>query len=192
MTRVSLNHSVTRACYHPAGMKNLLILCAALAVFSVIATGGISTPEAQDQAPDKSTGTPSTKTKRTTRQGNADAMVLQRDSSGQFRLTGQVNGDDVTFLVDTGADVVALTVEDAQALGLDVDPEQFVPVSRTASGVGYGMPVQLDRVEIGGEEFSDVEAVVIDGLGTNLLGQSVLRRMGRVELRGDEMVIHPG
>lgn len=173
-------------------MKNLLILCAALAVFSAIATGGISAPEPQDNAAPAKSSSPSGKPKRTTAQGNGEALVLQRDSSGQFRLTGQVNGDDVTFLVDTGADVVALTVEDAQALGLDIDPEQFEPISRTASGVGYGMPVQLDRIEIGGEEFSDVEAVVIDGLGTNLLGQSVLRRMGRVELRGDEMVIHPG
>ena len=173
-------------------MKNLLILCAALAVFSVVAAGGIAPPDAQEEAAPKKSGATFGKAKRSTRQGSGEALVLPRDSSGQFHLTGQVNGDDVTFLVDTGADVVALTVEDAQALGLDIDPEQFVPISRTASGVGYGMPIQLDRIEIGGEEFQDVEAVVIDGLGTNLLGQSVLRRMGRVELRGDEMVIHPG
>jgi aspartyl protease family protein len=170
-------------------MKNLLVLCAALVVFSVVATGGISAPKRQEVSQAKTgTGKPI----RPTRQGYGEAMVLQRDSSGQFRLTGQIDGNDVTFLVDTGADVVALTVEDAQALGLDIDPDQFEPVSRTASGVGYGMPVLLDRIAIGGEEFENVDAVVIDGLTTNLLGQSVLRRMGRVELRGDRMVIHPG
>ena len=56
---------------------------------------------------------------------------------------------------------------------------------------GTVVPVRLDRVEIAGEQFHDVDAVVMDGLDTNLLGQSVLRRLGRVELRGDRMVIHP-
>ena len=173
-------------------MKNLLAICAALGVFSVIATGHLSPPATQDAPAAGSASGALAKPRYASRQGNSEALMLQRDSSGQFRLTGQVNGEDVTFLVDTGADVVALTVDDAQALGLDVDPDQFQPVSRTASGIGYGMPVQLDRVEIGGEDFRDVEAIVIDGLGTNLLGQSILRRMGRIELRGDRMVIHPG
>jgi|GEM_PF-1212397 aspartyl protease family protein len=117
--------------------------------------------------------------------------VLHRDASGQFNLTAQVNGEDVNFLVDTGADVVALTVDDAQALGLDVDPDRFHAVGETASGIGYGAPVRIDRIEIAGEQFEDVPGVVMEGLTTNLLGQSVLRRLGKVELRGDRMVIHP-
>jgi predicted aspartyl protease len=37
-----------------------------------------------------------------------------------------------------------------------------------------------------------VSAVVIRGLPVNLLGQSVLRRLGSVQLSGDRMVIQPG
>lgn len=122
----------------------------------------------------------------------SSALVLKRDSSGQFHMTAQVNGEDVRFMVDTGADVVALTVDDAQRLGLDIDPAQFEAIGQTASGVGYGAPVRLDRVEIDGSEITDVEAVVLDGLRTNLLGQSVLRRLGRMELRGDTMTLHTG
>ena len=122
--------------------------------------------------------------------GGGSALVLQRDASGQFHMTAQVNGEDVRFLVDTGADVVALTVADAQRIGLDADPEQFEPIGRTASGVGYGAAVRLERIDIDGHEIGDVDAVVMDGLSTNLLGQSVLRRLGRVELRGDTMVLH--
>jgi len=50
---------------------------------------------------------------------------IARDESGQFRLTAQVNGQDARFLVDTGADMVALTVEDARNLGIDFDPGDF-------------------------------------------------------------------
>lgn len=114
---------------------------------------------------------------------------IARDQSGQFRLTVQVNGQDTRFLVDTGADMVALTVEDARDLGIDFDPENFEPIGRSASGVARGALVQLDRFQIGDEEFRNVDAIVLEGLGTNLLGQSLLRRLGRVEMHGDRMVI---
>lgn len=122
--------------------------------------------------------------------GSGDYTVLERDGSGQFHVTAQVNGQDTRFLVDTGADVVALTLDTAQRLGLDVNPDTFVPLSKTASGTGYGAMVTLDRIEVAGQEFDDVQALVLDGLGTDLLGQNVLRRMGKVELQGDKMVFN--
>lgn len=60
---------------------------------------------------------------------------------------------------------------------------------QTASGVGYGAPVTLDEVEVAGQRLQGVDAVVVRGLATNLLGQSVLRQLGSVELKGDKMVI---
>jgi len=62
---------------------------------------------------------------------------------------------------------------------------------QTASGVGYGAPVTIDSLEVGGQEFRGVPAVVVEGLTVNLLGQSVLRQLGKVELSGDRMVIRP-
>lgn len=119
----------------------------------------------------------------------SDAMVLRRDSSGQFHLNARVNRLDTRFLVDTGADVVALTIDDAAAIGLNPAESEFQPIMRTASGVGYGAPVMLDSVEVGDNEFRNVEGVVVRGLGVSLLGQSVLRRLGKVELQGDRMVL---
>lgn len=119
-----------------------------------------------------------------------DTTVIDRDRTGQFHLVAQINGEATKFLVDTGADVVALTVEDAQRIGLDVNDRSFQPILKTASGVGYGAPVQLELVEVGETALSGVDGVVIEGLGVNLLGQSVLRRLGKVELQGDRMVIH--
>ena len=114
---------------------------------------------------------------------------IARDESGQFRLTVQVNGQGARFLVDTGAGMVALTVEDARNLGIDVDPESFEPIGRSASGVARGAAVRIDRFQLGDAEFRDVDAIVLEGLGTNLLGQSLLRRLGKVEMHGDRMVI---
>jgi aspartyl protease family protein len=118
-----------------------------------------------------------------------DALMLRRDASGQFHLDATVRGNSVNFLIDTGADMVALTEEEATNLGLDPAPDQFQPVMQTASGVGYGAPIKIDELEVAGTTLHDVDAVVVRGLSVNLLGQSVLRQLGGVELKGDTMVI---
>lgn len=120
---------------------------------------------------------------------SGEQTVLERDSSGQFHIPARVNGEDTEFLVDTGADIVALTVADAERLGIHFAPEDFRPIMRTASGQGNAAVVRIDRLELGDDEFRDVGAVVAEGLPVNLLGQSVLRRFGKVELQGDRMVI---
>lgn len=121
--------------------------------------------------------------------GFDDAMVLQRDGTGQFHLTAQVDGQDTDFLVDTGADIVALTVEEAGRLGYPVDPAHFVPLMQTASGTGNGAIVHLERIEVAGVDLHDIDTVVLDGLRVNLLGQTVLAKLGQVSLEGDRMVI---
>lgn len=121
--------------------------------------------------------------------GSDEETQIARDASGQFRLTAQVNGQDARFLVDTGADMVALTVDDARDLGIDFDPDNFEPIARSASGEAKGAVVRIDRFQLGEQEFRDVDAIVLEGLQTNLLGQSMLRRFGKVEMRGDRMVI---
>lgn len=118
-----------------------------------------------------------------------DETVIRRDASGRFRLPARVNGEDTEFLVDTGADVVALTEAEADRLGLTIAPDDFRPILKTASGTGEGARVRLDRLELGDDEFRDVDAVVVRGLAENLLGRSVLARFGKVEMQGDRMVI---
>ena len=124
-----------------------------------------------------------------TASGFEDAMVLQRDRSGQFHIEAQVDGQAAEFLVDTGADIVALTVDEAGRLGYPVDPADFVPMMQTASGTGNGTMVHIDRMEVAGAEFHDIDAVVLDGLPVNLLGQTILAKLGQVSLEGDRMVI---
>ena len=123
------------------------------------------------------------------RKMETEALLLRRDSSGQFHLEASVNGTPTEFLVDTGADIVALTEVEAANLGLNVVEGDFQPVMQTASGVGYGARIRLDEVEVAGERLRDVDAVVVKGLTVNLLGQSALRKLGSVQLQGDSMII---
>ena len=115
--------------------------------------------------------------------------MIRRDSTGQFHLDVDVGGAQITFLVDTGADVVALTERDAQVLGITPDAESYRPILRTASGTGMAAAVQLERMTIAGRDLENVQAVVVPDLPVSLLGQSALRQLGSVTLQGDRLII---
>jgi aspartyl protease family protein len=118
--------------------------------------------------------------------------VLTREAGGGFHLTAGVNGHQASFVVDTGADLVSLSEDDARRLGLPVDSAQMRPMLRTADGLADAQPLRIARLTIGGQEMRDVPAVVVPGLEVNLLGESALSRLRRVVLTGNHMVIEPG
>ncbi|WP_298167915.1 TIGR02281 family clan AA aspartic protease [Novosphingobium sp.] len=119
----------------------------------------------------------------------AEMVEIARDAQGQFHLNVDVGGEPVRFLVDTGADVVALTEDDADRLGLRPDPSEYRPMLQTASGTGMAAPVEIERLTIGGHDLTGIEAVVVPDLPVSLLGQSALRRLGSVTLKGDRLLI---
>ena len=49
--------------------------------------------------------------------------------------------------------------------------------------------VRIDRLAVDGREIGGIEAVVVRDLSVNLLGQSALKRLGKVTLEGDRLVI---
>ena len=158
-----------------------LLMLGAAGLIGPADPAGTASPKAASTAPAQAEASPSP--------APEGALVLKRGSSGQFHLSGEVNGQAVRFLVDTGADVVALTEDSAEAIGIQVPADAFQPIMQTASGTGYGAPVMLDSLRLAESELRNVEAVVVQGLGVNLLGQNVLRRMGHVTLQGDRMLI---
>ncbi|MBN8501459.1 MAG: TIGR02281 family clan AA aspartic protease [Sphingomonadales bacterium] len=161
-----------------------VIAAAAIGIMSLLAAFLPATPS--DQA-----APPVVAKKAGAKAKDDQILTLTRDGSGQFTLRGMINGSEVEFLVDTGADLVALTEAEADALGIMPADEDFLPTVQTASGVGYGAPVTIDELEVGGQVLRDVDAMVVKDLATNLLGQSALRRFGSVELQGDKMTIRP-
>jgi aspartyl protease family protein len=122
---------------------------------------------------------------------HADEVVLPRGDSGHFYAEVSTDSGKVMMLVDTGATVVALTGNDAAMMGIDWRESDVRPVARGASGDVYGVPVTLDRIDVGGIEARHVQAVVVpEGLDISLLGQSFLSKINRVEVTADEMVLH--
>jgi aspartyl protease family protein len=115
--------------------------------------------------------------------------LITRDDNGHFFAHAEVNGEPVRFIVDTGADMVALTVEDARRAGVQFSPAQFQPIGKSASGVALGQSVMLDSIVLDGKRVTGVKAAVVDGLEVSLLGQSYLSKLQSVEMHGDSMTL---
>ncbi len=117
-------------------------------------------------------------------------VTLQREYDGHFYADVTVDGVPSRMLVDTGASVVALTGDDALAMGLYWDDSQVAPVAQGASGTVYGVNTSLPRMRLGDFEAQDVRAVIIpEGLGVSLLGQSFLETIDHVRIADDRMVL---
>jgi aspartyl protease family protein len=116
-------------------------------------------------------------------------VVLQRNRAGQYVADGEVNGERVTFLLDTGATQVALSTRLARQLGLKRGSGVTL---QTAAGPVQGYRVRLDSVRLAGFEMRDVGALVSDGLepGVVLLGMNFLKRLEMIQ-RGDQLILKP-
>jgi aspartyl protease family protein len=119
------------------------------------------------------------------------SVVVPRNARGHFQIDGRVDGRRLTFMVDTGASVIALTAEDAASLGIHPSPSDFTAMVSTANGTVRAAPVELGMVEIEDITVHNVSALVMpDGaLSQNLLGMSFLSRLHRWEFADGKLVL---
>ena len=116
-------------------------------------------------------------------------LVYRADRRGHFSLMGTVNGAPIRLVVDTGASLVALTLDDARAAGIGPSELVFNQVTQTANGRVRFAPVMLREVRIGQLLIENVPAAVIENLDQSLLGMSFLKRLKRFEMREGALTI---
>ena len=119
-------------------------------------------------------------------------VAIRRSSDGHFRLTATVEGKPIRFLVDTGASLVALSPDDARAIGFDTDRLQYGLRIQTANGTAWSAGVTLAEITAGPIRARNVRAAVSQrGLSESLLGLAFLNRLSGYEVRGDTMILKP-
>jgi aspartyl protease family protein len=104
-------------------------------------------------------------------------QAYRAERGDQFFLTGSVNGNQIRFLVDTGATLVALTPEDAQRLGFDLTRLNWNVPMQTANGVTRNAEVTLGDIRLSRIVEYNVPALVMRQSGISLLGMSFLSRL---------------
>lgn len=117
---------------------------------------------------------------------------VAKAGDGHYWAEADVNGTRVRFLVDTGASTVALTLADAQRLGLQTDKLDYDRSVVTASGQTRAAAVTLGEISVAGARMNDVEALVIEsGLESSLLGMSYLGRLASFEATRTALILRP-
>ena len=120
--------------------------------------------------------------------GSGTKVVLTAGQNGHFFAQGQINGQAVHMMVDTGASMVGLSQADADRMGIAYKTGQSGRVS-TANGVIQAWRVKLDSVRVGDVVVYGVDGVVSAGsMPYILLGNSFLGRF-QMTRTNDQMVL---
>ncbi len=117
-------------------------------------------------------------------QSDRAIVVLASDKNGHFISSGSINGTAVRFLVDTGATMVSMGVEEARRAGVNYLAGER-GYSQTANGLTPVFKVKLDQVTLGDITLRDVAGIVHENsaipvvlLGMSFLGKLEMRREG--------------
>lgn len=119
--------------------------------------------------------------------GGVREVVLQRNRYGHYVTSGTINGQPVTFMLDTGATGVA--VPTAVARRLKLQRGRAYP-TQTANGVATSYATRLDEVAVGEIALQDVSAAIAPGLAEDqvLLGMSFLKHIEFTQ-RGNTLIL---
>ncbi|GLS27887.1 TIGR02281 family clan AA aspartic protease [Marinibactrum halimedae] len=117
-----------------------------------------------------------------------DVRILS-SQGGHFYTNGNINGQSVNFLVDTGATFISMNQSTADRLNIDYRSGRRAQ-SHTANGMAQIYVVSLRAVEIGGLVVNNVQASVHLGSSpeTVLLGNSFLSKMN-MKTEGNVLIL---
>ena len=112
-------------------------------------------------------------------------IQIMSDNKGMYRTAGSINGIPVSFLVDTGATLIAMNSQHARKLGIDYRVTGTESFAATASDVVKVHKVKLASVKVGEIKINNVDAIVMEGVQPTriLLGMSFL---GQVEMTNNQ------
>ncbi|CAI8881906.1 MULTISPECIES: TIGR02281 family clan AA aspartic protease [unclassified Pseudomonas] len=103
-------------------------------------------------------------------------VKLVGNGQGHFVADGQINGQPVNFMLDTGATDVSIPAGLAQRLNLE---KGAAVTLSTANGRSQGYRTRLQQLKLGDIVLHDVRALVAPGLSGDqvLLGMSALKQL---------------
>ena len=114
------------------------------------------------------------------------SIQLLADKDGFFRSHGEINGHSLNFLIDTGANLVVLSSDQANRIGLEYR-NGTLSYAVTASGTTPMYAIQIPEISLGTLELTNIKAGVIEGsfpvvplLGMTFLSKLNMTRNGGI------------
>ncbi|WP_437436512.1 retropepsin-like aspartic protease family protein [Ruegeria arenilitoris] len=118
------------------------------------------------------------------------SIEVPRSVDGHYYLSMLVDGEPITFLVDTGASQIVLSSQDAKRVGIDPDQLNYIGRAFTANGEVRTAPVRLQSLTLGPISDKNVSAWVNEGeLHQSLLGMDYLQRFSAVQFSDGRLIL---
>ena len=116
-------------------------------------------------------------------------VSVQINKQGQYVTMGSINGRPVRFLIDTGANMVAMNSNMASSLGIEFSSGKKMTAT-TAGGTIRSREVILDAIQVGEIKAANVQGAVLEGEFPVdiLLGMSFLKSV-KIEKSAGLMVL---
>ena len=167
-------------------MRNLMILAAVL-----VGLGTCMAQMASKMSPASASASPKKASVETVAQASGRSLNIPRDTRGHFQTDGRIEGQRVSFMIDTGASLVALNEKSAARFGLRPSRSDYNATVSTANGTIKAARTRLAMIDLGGLVVRDVDALVLpdEALSENLLGLSFLSKLKRFEYANGRMVL---
>lgn len=127
----------------------------------------------------------------TSRAGGA-SLAVPLSSDGHYWVTADVNGQQVRFLIDSGASITAVSETTATQLGLPQDPLGGTVRMQTANGPVMARRSTIASMAIGPIQANELPVVVSATFGpVNVLGMNFLGKLKSWRVEGGTMVLEP-
>jgi len=119
--------------------------------------------------------------------GGSKTVTLQRNHQGHYVANGKINGQSVTFFVDTGATSVAIPRKVAQRLNLEEKAEVTL---NTANGRAKAYLTRLETVSLGDITLANIGGNITPSMDGEeiLLGMSFLKHLTFTQ-QADQLII---
>lgn len=123
-------------------------------------------------------------------------MEFQKAENGHFLIDANVNGKDITFMVDTGASDIVFSQKDAEKIGVDPKGLIYNKVFSTANGLVKGASAKISYLKLGsGEKSFEMQgfyASINQGeLDSSLLGMKFLNQFKSYHFEGNRLILKP-
>jgi len=126
---------------------------------------------------------------------NAQVRITMINKNGVYEIPCTVNGLKLHFIFDTGSSSVALSLTVAEFMikngylnKSDLKGSSYFQIANGT--IIKNTTVTLKELDIGGIKLYNVEATIVHNIHAPLLlGQSAIKKLGKIEISGDELII---
>ncbi len=126
---------------------------------------------------------------------NSQIRIRMQEENGVYTTPCTVNGLRLSFIFDTGASNVSISLFEALFMlkngylnESDLTGSSYAQIAD--GNIVENTTVNLREMDIGGLKLYDIKAVIIHELSAPvLLGQSAIQKLGMIQLEGDELII---